>query len=113
MKWTKEKLDIYFAMKEEGASINEIAEMLGCPRTAIYSKNKDIKKRGGAVMSGHKTVPAPETLESGAYESALAIVGNSVDASAQGISASVRTRRQRFGGFRERFSGFREQQRGL
>lgn len=47
MKWTKEKMDIYLAMKAEGASIDEIAEMLGCPRTAIYSKNKAIKKRGG------------------------------------------------------------------
>lgn len=47
MKWTKEKMDIYLAMKAEGASTDEIAEMLGCSRQSIYDKTKQLKKSGG------------------------------------------------------------------
>lgn len=50
MKWTKEKLDLFFAMKDEGCSIPEICNALGCERQAVYDKVKSLKKLNGGVM---------------------------------------------------------------
>ena len=50
MKWTKDKLELFFAMKEEGCSIEEICNALGCERQAVYDKTKSlIKMNGGRI----------------------------------------------------------------
>ncbi len=54
MKWTKDKLDLFFAMKEEGCSIEEICNALGCERQAIYDKTKSLMQMNGGRMPKYK-----------------------------------------------------------
>jgi biotin operon repressor len=54
MKWTKEKMDLYLSMKMEGASNDEIAEMLGCSRQSVYNKTNELKKKAGGRMNAPK-----------------------------------------------------------
>lgn len=57
MRWTKDKLDLFFAMKDEGCSIDEICVALGCGRQTVYDKVKNLKKMNGGKLpkpDGHK-----------------------------------------------------------
>ena len=44
MKWTTEKLNTFFAMKDQGYSLAEIAAELGCTYYAAQTQNKNMKR---------------------------------------------------------------------
>ena len=45
MIWTTEKLNTFFAMKDQGYTLKEIAAELGCTYAAAQSKSHEIKKQ--------------------------------------------------------------------
>ena len=45
MIWTAEKLNTFFAMKDQGYTLKEIAAELGCTYAAAQSKSHEIKKQ--------------------------------------------------------------------
>ena len=45
MIWTTEKLNTFFAMKDQGYTLKEIAAELGCTVPAVQSKSHEIKKQ--------------------------------------------------------------------
>ncbi len=54
MKWTKDKLDLFFAMKDEGCTLTEIAEALGCSKQCVYDKQSALKKQLPGYMPAKK-----------------------------------------------------------
>ena len=83
MKWTKEKMDLYLSMKMEGASNDEIAEMLGCSRQSVYNKTNELKKKASGISAPkRRTSGEPPTEREAAkmHEDLHEEIINSVDA---------------------------------
>lgn len=62
MKWDEEKLRTYSEMRKSGATAEEISAVLGCDRSAVYRKTKELnRKNKGGVTAG--TAAAADTAK--------------------------------------------------
>ena len=73
MIWTKEKIEAFWAMKDQGFSLEEIAAELGCTRSAVQNKKHELKVKEKArkenaekATNKTKTKKENEKMEVGA-----------------------------------------------
>lgn len=55
MIWTKEKIETFWSMKDQGFTLDEIAAELGCTKNAVAVKTCELKKQGKSPKSKSKT----------------------------------------------------------
>ena len=60
MKWTEEKISTFWALKEQGLNLREIADELGCSYSATQNKMHELMKRRNGKMADTPTA-APVT----------------------------------------------------
>ena len=63
MKWTTEKLNTFFAMKDQGYSLAEIAAELGCTYYAAQTQSKKRTKKKAEVAKVTEATEVTETAE--------------------------------------------------
>ena len=63
MKWTTEKLNTFFMMRDQGYTLKEIAEELGCTYAAAQFKSHEIKKSKKESTKMENSEKKAETVE--------------------------------------------------
>lgn len=63
MIWTTEKLNTFFAMKDQGYTLKEIAAELGCTYAAAQNKSHEIKKQKKESTKMENSEKKAETVE--------------------------------------------------
>lgn len=63
MIWTTEKLNTFFAMKDQGYTLKEIAAELGCTYAAAQNKSNEIKKQKKESTKMENSEKKAETVE--------------------------------------------------
>ena len=70
MIWTKEKIEAFWAMKDQGFSLEEIAAELGCTKSAVQNKTHELKvkekaRKANAEKAKNKTKTKKGEQENG------------------------------------------------
>lgn len=64
MKWDEEKLRTYSEMRKSGATAEEISAVLGCDRSTVYRKTKELNRKSkDSAAAGTATTAAVDTAK--------------------------------------------------